>query len=199
MNPDKASPRSSAPLTLDHLARLSAIAADDREVFFRSQPAYRDRLLATVLAQGAALHWVDGATGVKDLDVWSFFALPPGVTAFPANQRKRHVDFGPSTLGRQMFDLTDPDLSAHDRSRFTRWSNFEGRRVDLMMRGLPCAPDVEPAAAIRGWLQRGIRLGTGSPWHLAQKAVVLIDPADRRGEVVWSPPDAHDAWRASVP
>lgn len=186
---DETSRRSSAPLTHDHLARLSAIAAEDREIFYRAQPAYRGRHLATVLAQGAALHWLDRSTGVKDLDVWSFFALPPGATRFPASQRKRHVDFGPSELGRQAYDLDDAWLTMHDRRRFARWSTFRGRRVDLMMRGLPCTPDADPAVAIRGWLSRGTRPANGSPWHLAQKAVVLIDPPERRGEVVWPVPD----------
>jgi hypothetical protein len=181
----EATARSREPLTLAHLRRLSAIAEADREMFYRAQPAYRGRHLATVLAQGAALHWVDRTTGVKDLDVWSFFAQPPGVTSFPANQRKRHVDFGPSELGRQAYDLDDPRLSSHDRRRYAGWSRFTRRRVDLMMRGLPCAPDIEPAAAIRDWLSRGTHPRSGSPWHLAQKAVVLIDPPERRGEVVW--------------
>ena len=87
--------RSFAPLTDEHLARLSALAAQDREQFYASKPRDRGRHLATVLAQGAAQHFIDGMTGVKDLDVWSFFALPAGEDKFPADIRHRHVDFGP--------------------------------------------------------------------------------------------------------
>ena len=182
---DEATPRSYEPLTLDHLARLSALAERDRQQFYVKQPAFRDRHIATVLAQGSGQHWVDHTNGVKDLDVWSFFALPEGFTRFPADVRKRHVDFGPSELGRQAYDLDNPDLNPPDRTTFKRWSTFTGRRVDLMLRGLPCNLDTDPGEAIRHWLRKGRKPGDGSPWYLAQKGVVLIDPPERRGEIIW--------------
>jgi hypothetical protein len=43
------------------------IAADDRERFHRNRPEYRNRHLCTVLAQGGALHFLNGTNGVKDL------------------------------------------------------------------------------------------------------------------------------------
>ncbi len=179
--------RSRAPLTKQHLAKLSQLAEQDREKFFIAQPAYRGRLIATVLAQGAALHYLDRKTGVKDLDVWSFFALPKDHTRFVADRRHMHVDFGPSDLGRQHYDLTTAK-NDRERSQWALWQQtHEGRRVDLMMRGLPCGLDVDPAAAIRAWLDRGVRKSEGSWWHLRQKAVIMIDPASRRGEVVWNP------------
>jgi hypothetical protein len=50
-----------------------------------------------------------------------------------------------------------------------------------MMRGLKVKPNADPAEAIRTWLA-----GTaGSPRALSKGAVVLIDPPDRRGDVVW--------------
>ena len=63
--------RSSAPLTVEHLARVSELAQVDHEHFTRDEghPEYRDRRLTVVLAQGAAEHFVDGRHGVKDLDV----------------------------------------------------------------------------------------------------------------------------------
>ena len=39
-----------AALTRRHLGRLSAIAAEDREVFLRGHPKFRGRLIAVVLA-----------------------------------------------------------------------------------------------------------------------------------------------------
>ena len=78
------SKRSRAPLTDEHLRRLAAVAETDHEFFARpdGRPEYRTRRLAAVLAQGAALHFLDGRTGVKDLDVWTFYAAIPG-TRFP--------------------------------------------------------------------------------------------------------------------
>lgn len=179
--------RSRVPLTRSHLTRLSKLAGEDRERFYIAQPVYRGRWIATVLAQGAALHYLDREHGVKDLDVWLFFSLPEGRIRFPADRRNRHVDFGPSDLGRQRYDLANAK-DDRQRSQWERWQReHEGRRVDLMMRGLSCALDVDPAEAVRVWLDRGARRGSGSPWYLRQKAVILIDPAHRRGEVVWDP------------
>lgn len=179
--------RSKVPLYKRHLARLSKIAAADHESLYARRPEYQGRLVAVVLAQGAALHYLDRSNGVKDLDVWSFFALPMEQTRFPEDQRKKHVDFGPSDLGRQRYDLKVAK-SPRQRALMTRWSDEHvGRRVDLMMRGLPCGPKDDPAEAIRTWLASGERKPGTSPWHLRQKAVILVDPPDRRGEVVWDP------------
>ena len=51
-------------------------------------------------AQGAALRYLGGRTGVKDLVVWTFQAAIPG-RRFPADKRVRRADFGLSSLGRQ--------------------------------------------------------------------------------------------------
>jgi hypothetical protein len=170
-----------APLTKRHLARLSAIAAEDREVFLRGHPRFRGRVVVVVLAQGAATHFVDGTNGVKDLDVWTFFSVPPSYQRFPADQRHRHVDFGPSVFGRQHYDFGKARHET-ERRRWQRWHDQHvGRRVDLMMRGLKVGPSADPAEAVRGWLDGR----AGSPRALRDGAVVLIDPSDRRGEVVW--------------
>jgi len=62
-----------APLTHGDLAHLSSLADEDHGVCTRDygHPEYRERRVAVVLAQGAALHLLDGTTGVKDLDVLS--------------------------------------------------------------------------------------------------------------------------------
>jgi hypothetical protein len=186
----KATERSYAPLTDAHLARLSVIADEDHRHFTRRQgrPEYSARRLCVALAQGAALHRLDGTTGVKDIDVWTFYAAIPG-QPFTFGQRKRHVDFGVSEHGRNLY----PDHFEH--RQLPRWSRFAGRRVDLMVRSLPVPPETSPDAildALRRWLNAGAqrrRADQGatmpSNWWLAQKAVVLIDPSTHRGRVVW--------------
>ena len=59
------------------LLRLREIAARDREEFFERNRKYddlRNHVVAVVLCQGAALHFVDGRNGIKDTDVWTFYA-----------------------------------------------------------------------------------------------------------------------------
>lgn len=186
------SPRSPATLTYEHLRRLAALADADHDAFTRpgGRPEYRSRRLTIVLAQGAALHYFDGHTGVKDLDVWTFYAGLPA-TRFPADKRETHADFGASTLGRQSYDFAAA-RSARERAFWRRWSAYSGRRVDFLMRALPVqagAPISSVVKALQEWLARGARsTATHKPsaWYLAQKAVVLLHPEPRRGEVIWA-------------
>ena len=67
----------------------------------------------------------------------------------------------------------------------SRRSSVQGRRVDLLMRGLHVAPDADPADAIRQWLRPGATAPKSSPEYLAKKPVVIIDPEPRRGEIIW--------------
>ena len=85
-------------------------------------------------------------------------------------------DFGPSKFGRYPGDP----------------ARYSGRRVDLLGRSLSAAPGTDPADAICRYLTTA---RTRSARELAAKAVVLIHPRDRVGEVVW-PSGIHQAWRA---
>ncbi|WP_158168561.1 hypothetical protein [Mycolicibacterium smegmatis] len=158
--------RSLAPLTDEHLCRLAAIAEADRERMFSRNPhlaVYRDRILLTALCQGAALHYIDGANGVKDLDVYTFYADDPNV-GYPY-RRRGVADFGNSELGRHPDDV-----------------GYVGRRVDLLGRALRVAPSAVPVAAVCSYLKRG---ATVTARMLAAKAVVAVDPVPLIGQVVW--------------
>jgi hypothetical protein len=110
------------------------------------------------------MHFVDGRTGVKDFDVWTFYAEHP---EGPYPVRWRTVaDFGVSRFGRT---ASSPELL--------------GRRVDLFGRSLPEAPGSDPDAAVTRYLGRS---RSPSARLLAEKAVVLLDPAPRRGEIIWT-------------
>jgi hypothetical protein len=186
------SPRSRAKLTQEHLCHLAALADADHEAFTRrdGRPEYCARRLAVVLAQGAALHYLDGHTGVKDLDVWTFYAGLPA-TRFPADKRETHADFGSSVFGCQSYDLSEA-RNMHELVRWRRWSAYSGRRVDFLMRALPVQADAPISAVVRAlqeWLACGSRsTATHKPsaWHLARKAAVLIYPGQHRGDVVWA-------------
>jgi hypothetical protein len=161
--------RSYEPLTVRDLARLAEIARADREARFRRRPrwaVYRDRVLCVALCQGAARHYVDGATGIKDIDVWTFYAEHPE-GPFPPRWMTK-VDLGPSRFGRW----------PGDPPRFT------GRRIDLVARSLPAPPDADPVSALRDYLSEG---RTETARALAEKPVILLEPEPLSGSVIWPP------------
>ncbi len=164
------SDRSLARIETADLLRLSALAADAEAELFRRHPRgsgrYAGRLLCRALCQGAALHYVNGKNGVKDFDIWSFYAQYQD-WPFPARWHAWR-DFGPSKFGRYSGDPP----------------RYSGRRVDFFGRSVAAEPGADPADVLRRYLtaQR-----TSSARHLAAKAVVLIDPESRVGEIVWSP------------
>src|SRR4051812_1295097 len=162
--------RSNEKIGSEDLARLAAIARDDQDSRFARRPRWRpyaDRVLCVALCQEAALHYVDGRNGVKDFDVYTFYAEHP-TGPFPFRWRTE-VDFGPSRFGRYP---SDP-------------KSFRGRRVDLIGRSLDVAPTADPVEAVRRYLGAG-RSETAR--QLAMKAVVLLEPENLRGEIIWPQP-----------
>ena len=157
--------RSFESLTDADLAHLAEIAERDRNDRFRRRPrwaTFRERVICVALCQGAALHYVDGENGIKDFDVWTFYAEHPA-GPFPARWRTT-ADFGRSRFGRHPDD-----------------AGYVGRRVDLIGRSI-AAGDSDPVGAVRTYLRAG---RTGSARALAAKAVVMLEPAHVRGTVAW--------------
>lgn len=158
--------RSYKLLTLEDLDRLRAIAIAGRQEFFARGPrcaALSNRVLCVALCQGAALHWVDGKNGIKDFDVWTFYEALPNVE-FPPRWRVER-DFGNDKFGQS------PDKP-----------EFIGRRVDLLGRSLQVESDADPTAALQAYLSFG---KTESARQLAKKAVVLLEPVEQLGKIVW--------------
>jgi hypothetical protein len=160
--------RSYEAITIADLARLAELAKADRDQLFarnrRLGERYTRRVLCVAFCQGAALHYLDGCSGVKDFDVWTFYAEHPD-GPFPP-RRVARADFGPSKFGRMPKDI----------------GPYAGRRVDLIGRSLPVELDADPVDALRRYLTIA---RTASARALAAKAVVLIDPANLRGVTVW--------------
>ena len=160
--------RSPERITKVDLRRLSGIAAADREDLFSRKPhlrQYKNRVICVALCQGAALHYLDRRNGVKDFDVWTFYAELG--TEFPPRRRGKK-DFGESKFGRRPKDA----------------KRFVGRRVDLMSRSLRVRPSAHPLDVITTYLTKP---RTKSARKLAQKAVVIIDPPEMRGTIAWDP------------
>ncbi|MCK4125575.1 MULTISPECIES: hypothetical protein [Ralstonia solanacearum species complex] len=157
--------RSFELIDADDLARFALIALRDRDDFF-ARYARAQHFLCSALCQGAAKHYVDRINGVKDIDVWSFFVKTEGVPDFNARRRVER-DLGPSKFG----------VHPHDMKR-----GFTGRRVDLLGRSIDVTPGEGPVEALRRYLSER---RTGSASHLQKKAVVLLEPRELAGTVVW--------------
>ncbi|MBA2471799.1 MAG: hypothetical protein H0V41_05980 [Pseudonocardiales bacterium] len=92
-------------------------------------------MLLVALCQGAALHYLNGRTGVKDLDVYTFYSSHP-VGPFPYRWPRPPCDFGSSELGRHPEDI-----------------GFVGRHVDLMGRSLDVPVNADSIEAVRHYLR----------------------------------------------
>ena len=164
MNPERSFER----ITRADLRRLARIAAEEREDFFSRHPEfallYRKRLLCTALAGDAALHYLNGATGVSEFSVWSFYAEHPEAP-FPFHQPAR-ADFGESKFGRT---TNAPE-------------GYAGRAVSLHGRSIDVVPGSDPVEALQRYLKAG---ATRSSRELAQKALLLVEPLSLLGTEVW--------------
>jgi hypothetical protein len=155
------SDRSFERIADDDLAKLQDIALHDSEQFLCCHPRYKASIICIALCQGAALHYVDARNGVKDFDVWTFYAKSD-VPAFPVRRLQRR-DFGKSRFGRHPGD-----------------TGFLGRQVHLLGRSIEDRQD--PVSSIQSYLAQG---RTHTAIELSRKVVVLLWPADLRGTVVW--------------
>jgi hypothetical protein len=193
------SERSQARLTAAHLRRLGELADAQHLQFTRTAArggnsfAWAKRRVAVVLAQGAARHYLHprAGYGVKDLDVWTFYARRPD-RPLRAGRYEVHADFGASALGRNLYL---PPLNGKQR----RWDEYAGRRVDFLVRDLEVRPGAGPdavVAALRDWLAAGaaqpcrhLNGSNNSSAHwLAHKAMVWVgttETRDRAGLAVW--------------
>jgi len=163
--------RSLEPITTEDLQTLAKFARVHRERWFRFEKptgVYEDRFICSALCQGAALHYVDGVNGVKDFDIYEFYADVPDVTI----PYRAHwcYDFGPSKFGKQENARLHPA--------------YEGRRIDLFVRALKAEVDSDPVEAVQEYLRQ---TKTTTATLLATKAVVLLEPDDLLGTIAWPP------------
>lgn len=169
------------PIKREDLRRLLELAREDRCTFFRKYPKwaalYADRVLGVALCQGAAVHYIDSTAGINDFDVYTFFAADPKRRWYA--KRLQSVDFGNPKFGQS--EITRP--------------GFRGRRVDLMGRALEVTRDADVVDAVRHWLRAG---ATKTARELSKKAVVLLEPEDQLGTVVW-PQRPNPSFKTDAP
>jgi hypothetical protein len=160
--------RSYELITRADLRRLARIAQEQREDFFARHPEfailYRRRMLCTALADDAALHFLNGTTGVAEFSLWSFYAEHPEAP-FPFHVVD-HVDLGQSKFGRA------PDAP----------EGYVGRRISLRGRSIEAALEGDPLEALQRYLRAA---ASPSSRDLAHKAVVLVAPERMLGTQAW--------------
>lgn len=161
--------RSLAPIARADLKRLLNIARTEREDFFSRHKEYailyRKRVLCTALCGDAALHYMNGQTGVATFEVWTFYAEHPEAS-FPHWHEERS-DFGRSAKFGRLPGASDA---------------FKGRPVDLSGRSIEASPLDDPLDALQHYLRRG---STPVARRLAEKAVVLLEPEQVAGYIAW--------------
>lgn len=154
--------RSYEKITKKDLKKLLSLAQKDNSSLKRRHPKYRQlKQLAICLCQGGALHYVDGKNGIRDFDVFTFYAEHPSIR-YPV-RRKVVADFGVSRHGKS---LGREDL--------------RGRSVDLMGRQIHESVDYE--TSIQEYLEEQ---RTDTACYLARKAVVTLWPVEDMGKVIW--------------
>lgn len=153
-------PRSYDRFEDDDLRQLADLAKADLASFIQRNPHYASlasRVLCVALCQGAALHYIDGQNGVKDFDLWTFFADGGDGLEYPVRRRG---------VGR------------FEGGRF----RDSTKRIDFLGRTLKTSAALDPIDAVQSYVAGQ---STESARHLSQQAVVVLSPAARRGEVIW--------------
>lgn len=91
-------------LDLNDLKALQKLALEEHEEFFKRnrhlKDAYYDSLVGIALCQGAASHYINSSVGIKDFDIWHFYAENKDI-GFPYRAHKsiengyknRSIDF----------------------------------------------------------------------------------------------------------
>jgi hypothetical protein len=155
-------------LTIQDLRRLAGFVSKAHTDLSGRRADLKGQLVAGCLGQGAALHFVDRANGVKDFDLWLFYRPEHLQHHVRTRGRCEIYDFGPSPFGRHPAD--DPE-------------RFLGRRVDVLCRELaPRAPE-DPVSAVLAWLNGPAE----SARRLRERPVVMLWPRQHLGHVIWDP------------
>jgi len=163
--------RSYETITIEDLKKLRNLALRERIKFFERNPRYREAywnsLIGIALCQGAALHFIDYKTGVKDFDIWYFY-IKSDQLEYPYRARKS-VDSKFDKFGTHPVDAK---------------KGYKGRRVDLMGRAI----DIRRynKSDPKGCVIEFLRIQkTKTAQELTKKAIIGLWPKAILGKVIW--------------
>jgi len=118
--------------------------------------------IVAALCQGAAMHFYDGTTGVRDFDVWFFYPF-----------KEKHLPY--RTIWT--WDYQNPKFSRHPNIQ-----GYEGRKVDVLVRSIHNYSKTDSVKTIHQYLELK---STKSSRELSKKAVVMLYPKNQLGNVIW--------------
>jgi len=127
---------------------------------------YQSQLVAICLCQGAAKHYVDSVTGVKDLDVWLFFEEHDTVKIPHRGNARKEIQANFKKLGP--------------------------KRIDFMKKMIPLRFIVKNDAqnSLQNYLSLAV---TSTSAELSLKPVIGLSPSAIFGRVLWSPSSSGDS------
>jgi hypothetical protein len=163
--------RSYEKIDKSDLEILLSLAMTDLDCFVKKNPKYKplkSQIISICLCQGAALHYKDGKTGIRDFDVYIFFSDSSSIR-YPV-RRRTVMDFGTPKFGKTYPSPKERNNKPH----------FIGRNCDIMGRQIPMKKDY--TESIQSYLTEQ---KSPTAYHLAQKAVVVLWPRADMGKIVW--------------
>lgn len=150
-------------LTKEDLKEIEQYAKEELKRFLNKEKykVYENKLIAICLCQGAAQHFVDGKTGIKDIDVWFFF--------------------------KEDKDVKIPNFKNMRKSVSKKFTNIGEKRIDFLKKAIKediinKSESEKPEDILKSYLQNG---HTSSSKLLAQKSVVGLFPPDIFEKIIW--------------
>lgn len=161
--------RSFAIITEQDLSDILVKSKEKIKDFFTSETGVKWKRyyeyanpLCIALCQGAAMHYYDKTNGIKDFDIWFFYKF-----------NKKHLPY----RSRWEWDYVNKKFGCHPD-----FKGFEGRKVDVMIRSIKNYVNDDSVQSIYEYFQKE---KTTTAKMLAQKAVVLLEPKEYLGKVIW--------------
>ena len=155
-------------LTIEDLKEIEQYAKEELKRFLNEvgnpkgkYRVYENKLIAICLCQGAAQHFVDGKTGIKDIDVWFFFKEDKNVKI--------------------------PDIKNMRYSVHKKFTNIGDKSIDFLKKAIKQdiinkSESVKPEDILKSYLQNG---NTSTSKYLASKSVVGLFPPEILGKIIW--------------
>jgi len=160
--------RTCEKLTKEDLKEIEQYAKEELKRLFNEvgkpkgkYKVYENKLIAICLCQGAAQHFVDGKTGIKDIDVWFFF--------------------------EEDKDVKIPNFKNMRKSVSKKFTNIGEKRIDFLKKAIKediinKSESEKPEDILKSYLQNG---HTSTSKLLAQKSVVGLFPPDIFEKIIW--------------